>query len=147
MKKIINSIILLLVEIIGPYIMAYGSTIINAQINDMSFDLGNGKYIFSFVIMLLNPLIFLGMDVMAVYLLYKNNIWKYTVTSVCVLNLVMMPLIWTPIVPNALTLKMMHTQHSGFISMFLLNNFILLWLSFSALRKTKKIEESLKELG
>lgn len=43
MQKIINSIILS-VEIIGPYIMAYGSTIINAQINDMAFNLENSKY-------------------------------------------------------------------------------------------------------
>lgn len=84
MQKIINSIILS-VEIIGPYIMAYGSTIINAQINDMAFNLGNSKYIFSFLMMLLNPLLFVGLDVMAVYLLYKNNIWKYAVPSVCVL--------------------------------------------------------------
>ena len=55
MQKIINSIILS-VEIIGPYIMAYGSTIINAQINDMAFNLENSKYIFSFLMMLLNPL-------------------------------------------------------------------------------------------
>lgn len=78
MQKIINSIILS-VEIIGPYIMAYGSTIINAQINDMAFNLENSKYIFSFLMMLLNPLLFVGLDVMAVYLLYKNNIWKYAV--------------------------------------------------------------------
>lgn len=143
MQKIINSIILS-VEIIGPYIMAYGSTIINAQINDMAFNLENSKYIFSFLMMLLNPLLFVGLDVMAVYLLYKNNIWKYAVPSVCVFNLAMMPLIWTPIVPNALTLKIMHTQNVGFISMFLLNNFILLWLSFTIIRKTKKANKSLK---
>ena len=143
MQKIINSIILS-VEIIGPYIMAYGSTIINAQINDMAFNLENSKYIFSFLMMLLNPLLFVGLDVMEVYLLYKNNIWKYAVPSVCVFNLAMMPLIWTRIVPNALTLKIMHTQNVGFILMFLLNNFILLWLSFTIIRKTKKADKSLK---
>lgn len=146
MKKIKN-IIILAFAFIGPYVMAYCSTMINAQMNNAIFDMGNGRYVIGILLMLLNPLLFTLIDISAMHLLCAENIWKHAVPVVCALHLVLIPLIWTPIVPNALTLKMMHTQHSGFISMFLLNNFILLWLSFNALRKTKKIEESLKELG
>lgn len=155
MKKIVSATLkslILIAEIVCPYILAYVYEMQNQRYREMLFYPENNAYYMMIIMTILLPLGFLILDIIAARLIYEKGLWKLAIFAIGVFNLAIIPITFTGNVPISLYFKMVPLYSGGKLMMFILNNFILIWLALAAVIKSRsaaidKLQDQGKEEG
>lgn len=155
MKKIVSTTLkslILIAEIVCPYILAYVYEMQNQRYREMIFYPESNTSYMMIIMTILLPLGLLILDIIAVKLIYEKGLWKFAILVIGLLNLAIIPITLTGNVPIPIYFKMVPLYSGGKLMMFILNNFILIWLALAAVIKSRsaaidKLQNQEKEEG